>query len=269
MKAQRRRRGGFTLIELLVVVSIIAILSVLILSAVSSARQRGATTQCLNNLRALGQANLAYVAEHGGRFCLAMEKSNNRRWHGERTGRDAEFDPALGPLAPYLGREKRIKICPEFERALKGQDSFETGSGGYGYNAVYVGGSPANRWEGELLGHLERPARTVMFADSALSREKGIQEYPFAEPWQWVSPNGQLAGALSPSVHFRHQGRANVVWCDGHISTEAPSRLGGKNFYGGDDGENKIGWFGPSEENGFWNPEAVVREEVGSRNDAK
>ncbi len=24
----------------------------------------------------------------------------------------------------------------------------------------------------------------------------------------------------TPSVHFRHNGRANVAWCDGHISSE-------------------------------------------------
>jgi hypothetical protein len=38
------------------------------------------------------------------------------------------------------------------------------------------------------------------------------------------------------------------------VSAEEPSRLGTKNFYGGDDKKEGVGWFGPEEENGYWNP---------------
>jgi prepilin-type processing-associated H-X9-DG protein len=179
---------------------------------------------------------------------------NNLRWHGERGAVSERFDATKGPLAPYLGREARVKICPAFEKILKGSKSFENGSGGYGYNAVYVGGTPANPWEGERLANVPSPATTVMFADTGLTKPGGVQEYPYAEPPRAVKPSGKLAGALSPSVHFRHGGRANVAWCDGHVSSEAPSRLGKKNFYGGNDEKEGVGWFGPDEENGYWNP---------------
>ena len=248
------KERGFTLIELLVVIAIIGILAALIFSAIQSIREGGNATQCTNNLRELASANLRYAGEHEGRFCPAQEPGNKTRWHGVRTSINATFDPTKGPLAPYLGTEARVKLCPTFRDAIKGSGSFENGSGGYGYNAVYVGGTPPNKWIGEIIANLPNPARTVMFADCALSRDNGVQEYPFAEPWQWVSPAGKLSGPLSPSIHFRHNGRANVAWCDGHVTAESPSKLGGKNYYGGDDTKQKIGWFGPDENNGYWNP---------------
>lgn len=248
------KERAFTLVELLVVVGIIAILATLLVSAVRGGRESGDSVQCTNHLRVLAAANLRYAAEHGGRFCPAQEKTNRLRWHGERQHATAKFDPAKGFLAPYLGREARVKICPSFHDMIKGADSFENGSGGYGYNAVYVGGSPASKWEGELAAAIANPSATIMFTDTALSVGTGIQEYPFAEPWQWVSPDGKLSGTLSPSVHFRHRGTANVAWCDGHVSSEKPSKLGDTNLYGGDDAKHQIGWIGPEDENGWWNP---------------
>ncbi len=245
---------GFTLIELLVVITIIGILAALLFAAIQSIREGGNATQCTNNLRELASANLHYAGEHDGRFCPAQEPGNNIRWHGVRTSNSAPFDPTKGPLAPYLGSEERVKLCPTFRDIIKGADSFENGSGGYGYNAVYVGGTPSNNWLGEITTNIVSPSNTVMFADCAMSRDNGVQEYPFAEPWEWVSPIGALSGALSPSVHFRHRGKANVAWCDGHVTAESPSKLGGTNYYGGDDAKQQIGWFGRSEENGYWNP---------------
>jgi prepilin-type processing-associated H-X9-DG protein/prepilin-type N-terminal cleavage/methylation domain-containing protein len=252
MYAQRER--AFTLLELLVVIAVICILTALLLGALRRGREQGNAAQCVNNLRALAEANLRFAAENGGQFCFAMDKANLRRWHGERTDLDKKYDATKGPLAPYLGREERVKICPSFEEILSGGDSFENGSGGYGYNAVYVGGSPRNKWEGERLANMARPGRTVMFADTGMARKNGVQEYPFAEPWKWVTSTGRLAGDLTPSVHFRHNGLANVAWCDGHVTAEKPSSIGKANIYGGDNDKYQIGWFGPAEENGYWNP---------------
>lgn len=260
MKAGRAATG-FTLLELLAVMAIIAIVSVLVFSGLKSGRETAAASKCLGNLRFLAEANGRYAAEHDGQYCPAQEKSNMVRWHGSREAADAKFDPAQGPLAPYLGRDGRVKECPSFQHYLSGKDSFENGSGGYGYNAVYIGGTPRDKWSGERVSNVTRPERTLMFADTALARGDGLQEYPYAEPYQWVAPNGRLAGALSPSVHFRHRGKANVVWCDGHATPEAPGRMGNQtNYYGGDEGKHSLGWVGPEQENGWWNPRRKLEE---------
>jgi prepilin-type processing-associated H-X9-DG protein/prepilin-type N-terminal cleavage/methylation domain-containing protein len=248
------KTGGFTLVELLTVIAVVGIVSALLLAALGRGRDASSAAQCVQNIHQLAAANVLYARENEGRFCFAQDKRNNLRWHGERGSALQPFDGTKGPLAPYLGRESRVKICPAFERILRGSKSFENGSGGYGYNAIYIGGTPANPWDGELLANVPAPANTVMFADTALTKAGGVQEYPFAEPPRWVTPSGKLAGTMSPSVHFRHSGRANVAWCDGHVTAEAPSRLGTKNYYGGDDKKEGIGWFGPERDNGYWNP---------------
>lgn len=249
---------GFTLLELLVVVAIIAILAGLLLAALQNGRNGRDSTQCAHNLRQLAAANLLYARDNEGRYCFAQDIKNNLRWHGVRASGSQPFDGTKGPLSPYLGKEARVKICPSFQQILSGRKSFENGSGGYGYNEIYIGGTPADPWTGELMANVPSPATTIMFSDTGMSRVTGVQEYPFCEPPQWVSPNGALAGALSPSVHFRHNGRANVAWCDGHVTAEVPGRFGKKNAYGGDDRKNQIGWFGPERDNGWWNPAFVA-----------
>ncbi|MES2439854.1 MAG: type II secretion system protein [Verrucomicrobiota bacterium] len=253
-------RRGFTMVELLVTLAIIVVLTTLGFQVYRAARTRANESVSTTNLRQLAAANLLYAADNTT-YAPAGEPSNRIRWHGGRTGVGAKFDPTKGYLSDYLGLSRRVGICPEFKDHLSGSSSWEDGSGGYGYNSIYIGGLPNDTFKPNRPAAVNDPGRTLMFATTALSKADGIQEYPSADPPKSVDANWRLRGNLQPSIHFRFNGRALIAWCDGHVSEEAGDfgKKSGKadtetNFYGGNNEEAKIGFCGPTENNGWWNP---------------
>lgn len=259
--AHRLASGGFTLVELLVVVAIITVLASLVYTGVLRALQQGRTVQSASNLRQLTMANVAYAADHGN-FAPAADRQNARRWHGARGGPKGKFDATKGFLSPYLGREQRVIGCPVLAQMLKKQGkTFEEGSGGYGYNACYLGGMRESQYDGDGVyisppfSRATRLTDTVMFATTAYARAGSVQEYPFAEPPFWDFGDGPTQSRPSPSVHFRFDGQAIIGWCDGHVSfVRRQIRDVGENPHGGDATAQSLGWFGPDEDNGYWNP---------------
>ena len=69
---------SFTLIELLVVIAIIAILAAMLLPALSAARASAKETNCVNNLRQIGQFTQMYADDFSGYLLRAT--ANKERW---------------------------------------------------------------------------------------------------------------------------------------------------------------------------------------------
>jgi prepilin-type N-terminal cleavage/methylation domain-containing protein/prepilin-type processing-associated H-X9-DG protein len=247
------KSNGFTLVELLVVIVIIASLAALSIQGFQIARMHANQAVSTGNLRQLAAANLMYAADYQT-YCPASDVANKIRWHGARTNTKEKFDPEKGYLSEYLGLSHSVGICPEFQRHLSGSTSFENGSGGYGYNEIYIGGLPENNFKPNRPANVSNPARTIMFATTAFAKSDGLQEYPFAEPPQSVDVDWEPAGPLQPSVNFRFNGRALIAWCDGHVSEELPHGEAKTNYYGGSNSAFKIGFCGPADNNGWWNP---------------
>lgn len=249
-----QKQAGVTLLEVVVVIALVAILIVVAVPTYRKIKDSAGAAVSSRHLRALVAANEAYAAEHNMTYCPATSKNNKVRWHGSRESRRGAFSPEGGFLSPYLQNSTNVVSCPLFKDVITGSSSFEEGAGAFGYNWTYIGGLPQDHFQGNRTFNVPDKANTIMFTSTALAKSKGLQEYPFCEPYEWVDPNWILSGQLQPSVHFRYGGKALVAWCDGHVTLEEPAEIGGPNYYGGDNKESMIGWLGPKEENGYWNP---------------
>lgn len=288
-------RAAFNLIELLIATVVVAICSQLLMVAAGEIKHRTREGQSMNNIRQLAIANITYAADHG-RFVRDSNDANNKRWFGSRTGNGSSggsadvYSGTGGYLSDYL-EGGAVRYCPVFlnmiagdEKILSGSGSqhFERGTGGYGYNSVYIGRTPEmllgagaddtpelgatrpKKGSGGETNVVSSPgnwthsvtdgARTVMFTSTAIVKsDQRLVETAETVPYRFLIPGG-LGGSMTPTTHFRFRGRALVAWADGHVTFEKPGSFGQHNVYGGNNAKFNIGWFGPSDNNGYWNP---------------
>lgn len=257
--------SAFTLIELLIVIGVITLLLSISIPILSSSKQQGNLAVCGSNIRQLVLANLSYADDYNGSLVpAAIERfssaGNKHRWFGIRDSIDKPFDPNRGPLSPYLSN---IRLnCParvNYEQLKADDGNYECGSGGYGYNMIYLG---SQIW---LLGfddiacdktakisRIKRPAETLMFADTAMGRESSHYiEYASAEPYNYVVLGEIEQWTFSPSIHFRHRGRASIGWSDGHIGSEKMAHSDKTDRYGFKTSTQQLGWFEPLDNSMF------------------
>jgi prepilin-type N-terminal cleavage/methylation domain-containing protein/prepilin-type processing-associated H-X9-DG protein len=261
--------GGraFTLLEVLVVISVLALLLALLMPALAAARSQARGVVCRSNLRQLVLAGIGYATENDGFYVPAApdlwDNAGRRRWHGIRNGLTEPFDPARGPLVGYLadGRVKECPAGPAFARSDDWNASFEKGCGGYGYNLMYLGsrlwdggaGDPQAYARTATLSEVANPGQTLMFADTAMANGgDSFIEYSFAEP-PFAVVGGQVMTdfGLSPSIHFRHGGDANIGWADGHTGSQPLAPQNATNVYGVRSSAWNLGWFEPVDNTPF------------------
>ena len=175
------------------------------------------------------QSEQSRLRRTGGRFGGQGAPSCSGRKKGSEALRDTSeardsaidpYDAHRGPLSPFFESSEKTKRCPSFgsfsedklvQICNSNATAFEAGSGGYGYNHNYVGGtwykygwsSPLSRIVSTRMREIGSLARTIAFADTAFtcggSGSIAI-EYPFIEPPYFV--NG-LHKLLEPPTPWR------------------------------------------------------------------
>jgi prepilin-type processing-associated H-X9-DG protein len=234
-----------------VVIAVIAILAAMLFPVFAKARARGQQAACMSNLRQIWTANTMYAQDNDGYYVPAamhFYEHDDQRWFGKRDA-SGRFRPEDGPLVPYLRDGGQLRECPSFHTTV----GFDKGTGGYVYNALGVGaritrlGYTAEAYNGSMSqSDLKRPAATAMFADGALDIGVGLAEYAFLEPPHAISA---LYGGwdMDPSVHFRHNGRADVCFADGHVGSlpMAASVSSSPGYPKASPSARGMGWFAP------------------------
>ena len=213
---QPRVQPAFTLVELLVVIAIIGILAALLLPALSQAKKRAQRIQCVGNLHQLG-IGLQVILATDHDYPLLIGNTNEPNADGSWIGRLAIEGLGISqPMTNYI----RIGVwhCPAAQW-LKADENYLPIC--YGYNS---GGVVRDEEADDNFGLGGRPSVHTPLKDSAV-----------------LNPNDMIAigelfrpelalKRLDPSLTYwglaqiapqRHQGKANVVFCDGHVESPA------------------------------------------------
>jgi prepilin-type N-terminal cleavage/methylation domain-containing protein len=182
---------AFTLIELLVVIAIIAILSAMILPAISTAREKGRQTACLGNLRQVNLAIQLYADD--AEDSLPVLPIPNPYPNGVGAYYKQLVKKYAGLSGPVSSTEK-VFICPSDRRIYKQVNDAYTS---YTFNGYEVGPGSIPRITGKKLGNVHAPDKAVLVAE-------------------WPSFFG---GTWHPWKEIKYPDAPNIVsFVDGHVA---------------------------------------------------
>lgn len=236
------RRAGFTLLELLVVISLLAVLTALLLPALSGAKAKANAIKCRSNLRQMGLALIMYVNDCGA-YPSRTYVATNLLGAGR-----VSFSPDDG-VHRQEPEEQGVQRCPSRvrpprrpSRGTGGILSFGPASASYGYNEEgYFANGETIEFRGLAGVSMDRgsrpitesevvvPSDMIALGDSFAPLSKGISGLPTdavtesigLSRWEGSGFRGRGVPEAVGRAIARHRNRANIVFCDGHA--EAPS----------------------------------------------
>ena len=224
------KHRGFTLIELLVVIAIIAILAAILFPVFAQAREAARKTQCLSNLKQIGTGISMYTQDFDEALpCNWYVGLWNSAPNGPYKWMDA--------IMPYVKNEG-VFTCPSDSnptRVYKYNQNLTAGTdqnfGSYATNVAYWQAGPPTPPSSDVgqgvtvkLAQLARPADTVWAGDGNGSFQVAWPDIPSQPGISLVNGIRQLGLNGGNDKHEgayveRHQGKLNVIFCDGHAKS--------------------------------------------------
>lgn len=237
-RAAARRRPAFTLIELLVVAATIAILLSVLLPSLRAARAQGRSVVCAAHLAQLGHAFHMYAVDFRGRAMplaytdfLLVGGGAPIYWWGVND--EAGVDHTRGFIWPYLRsalRSDGVFECPDQpwgSYAPQGAAAAVTST--YGYNGYFLSPPHTPGWSASIgrrpwqnVDTLRRPQLLFVFADTLLDLEEPLPRNTALLDPPYLFASGRWTANGSATTAFRHAGRANALFADGHAEGMPP-----------------------------------------------
>jgi prepilin-type N-terminal cleavage/methylation domain-containing protein/prepilin-type processing-associated H-X9-DG protein len=190
-------RRGFTLIELLIVIAIIALLAAILFPVFQRARESARRASCQSNLKQIGMGFLQYTQDYDEHYPSVYE--NQSRLISSNAIRYWPY-----AILPYI-KSNQVYKCP---------DEIST-------NAVsYL----ANSYTDKVAASLITESSTVVLAmdgNDGVSNTKMASDATTGnglnEDYSLWCEAWRISNADSDKKTPRHTGRANLLFCDGHV----------------------------------------------------